>query len=216
MEKLKYLVLEIENEVKYYDELQHLDSCDYSERISSLLKLRKRLMDEYVLKNLDKYIDKICEFDERLVSAFRDDFKNKQRVKEEATNIQRENKQVESTLYLREHFGEKPFWSFFNYFGTEDDTYILLGIGYAKSFRSKPKRSAESSITFDDTMRAVREEREVFQNRPLSISFFYLLEETYFSLLDLISIYNFYSWTTIRVMNEYTKQRVEFYGDKVF
>lgn len=215
MEQLKDKIQEIENEVRYYEEQQHLDCCDYSEQIDALLKLRKKILDRYVMDNLDKYIDKICAFDERLTDAFWNDFENKKKVKE-TVSIQGKNKQIESNLFLKEEPDEKPFWTYFNYFSSEDETYSLLGVGYAKSFRVKPKRFSDTPQTFDETIRAAKEMRELFMNRPLSASFYYLFEETYFSLMDLISVWNFYSWTTIRVMSEYTTHKIERYGDKKY
>lgn len=212
MEQLKNKVIEIENEVRYYDEQQYLDCCDYSGQIDTLLRLRKKLIDRYVMDNLDKYIDKICEFDERLTDAFRDDFENRKKVKETATNFHGKNKQIESNLFLQEEAGKKPFWTYFNHLSSEDDSYSLLGVGYAKSFRSKI--ASKTVQTFDETIRAAKEVRELFMNRPLSASFYYLFEETYFSLMDLISVWNFYCWTTIRVMSEYTTHKIERYGDK--
>lgn len=216
MEQLKNKVIEIENEVRYYDEQQYLDCCNYGGEINTLLKLRKKILDRYVIDNLDKYIDKICEFDERLTSAFRTDFKSKQKVKEVATNAHGKNKQIESNLFLQEELGEKPFWRYFNCFSSEDDSYSILGVGCAKSFRAKPEKYSEAPKTFDETIRAAKEVRELFMNRPLSASFYYLFEETYFSLMDLISVWNFYSWTTIRVMSEYTTHKIERYGDKKY
>lgn len=214
MEQLNNKVIEIENEVRYYEEQQFLDCCDYSRQIDTLLKLRKKLIDRYVIDNLDKYLDKICEFDERLTDAFKNDFENKQKVKAETENLQGKNKQIESNLFLQEEAGEKPFWTYFNHLSSEDDSYSLLGVGYAKSFRSKI--ASKTVQTFDDTERAAKESRELFINRPLSSSFYYLFEETYFSLMDLISVWNFYSWTTIRVMSEYTTHKIERYGDKKY
>ena len=208
MEQLKNKVIEIENEVRYYDEQQFLDCCDYSEQIDTLLKLRKKILDRYVIDNLDKYIDKICEFDERLTDAFRDDFENRKKVKETATNIHGKNKQIESNLFLQEEAGEKPFWTYFNHFASEDETYSLLGVGCAKSFRAKTEKYSEAPKTFDETIRAAKEVRELFMNRPLSSSFYYLFEETNFSLLDIIYVRSFYSWTTIRVMNKYTTHQI--------
>lgn len=208
MEQLKNKVIEIENEVRYYDEQQFLDCCDYSEQIDTLLKLRKKILDRYVIDNLDKYIDKICEFDERLTDAFRDDFENRKKVKETATNIHGKNKQIESNLFLQEEAGEKPFWTYFNHFASEDETYSLLGVGCAKSFRVKTEKYSEAPETFDETIRAAKEVRELFMNRPLSSSFYYLFEETNFSLLDIIYVRSFYSWTTIRVMNKYTTHQI--------
>lgn len=216
MEQLKDKIVEIENEVRYYDEQQFLDCCDYCEQIDTLLKLRKKIIDRYVIDNLDKYLDKICEFDERLTSAFRADFESKQKVKEVATNVHGKNKQIESNLFLQEEPGEKPFWTYFNYFSSEDDSYSVLGVGCTKSFRTKPERCSDAPKTFDETIRAAKEMRELFMNRPLSASFYYLFEETYFSLMDLIGVWNFYCWTTIRVMNEYTTHKIEQYGDKKY
>ena len=206
MEQLKNKVIEIENEVRYYEEQQFLDCCDYCEQIDTLLKLRKKIIDRYVIDNLDKYLDKICEFDERLTSAFRADFESKQKVKEVATNVHGKNKQIESNLFLQEELGEKPFWTYFNYFSSEDDSYSVLGVGYAKSFRNKI--ASKTVQTFDNTERAAKESRELFINRPLSSSFYYLFEETNFSLLDIINVRSFYSWTTIRVMNKYTIHQI--------
>lgn len=214
MEQLKDKIVEIENEVRYYDEQQYLDCCDHCGQIDTLLKLRKKLIDRYVIDNLDKFIDNICEFDERLTDAFRDDFENRKKVKETATNIHGKNKQIESNLFLQEEPGEKAFWTYFNHFSSEDDSYPVLGVGYAKSFRSKI--ASKTVQTFDDTERAAKESRELFINRPLSSSFYYLFEETYFSLMDLISVWNFYCWTTIRVMSEYTTHKIERYGDKKY
>lgn len=206
MEQLKNKVIEIENEVRYYDEQQYLDCCNYGGEIDTLLKLRKKILDRYVIDNLDKYIDKICEFDERLTDAFKNDFENKQKVKAETENLQGKNKQIESNLFLQEEPGEKPFWTYFNHFASEDETYSLLGVGYAKSFRNII--ASKTVQTFDDTERAAKESRELFINRPLSSSFYYLFEETNFSLLDIINVRSFYSWTTIRVMNKYTIHQI--------
>ena len=200
--------------MRYYEEQQYLDCCDYCGQIDTLLKLRKKLIDRYVIDNLDKFIDNICEFDERLTDAFRDDFENRKKVKETATNIHGKNKQIESNLFLQEEAGEKPFWTYFNHLSSEDDSYSLLGVGCAKSFRAKPEKYSEAPKTFDETIRAAKEVRDLFMNRPLSASFYYLFEETYFSLMDLISVWNFYCWTTIRVMSEYTTHKIERYGDK--
>lgn len=213
MEKLKDKITEIENEVRYYEEQQFLDCCNYGGEIDTLLKLRKKILDRYVIDNLDRYIDKICEFDELLTDAFKNDFENKQKVK--ATNVHDKNKQIESNLFLQEEPGEKPFWTYFNHFSSKDDSYSVLGVGYAKSFRTKPKRMIDqASLTFEDTTRALKESRELFMNRALSSSFYYLFEETNFALLDIINVRSFYVWTTIRVMNEYTTHKIEQYGDK--
>ena len=208
MEQLKDKIVEIENEVRYYDEQQYLDCCDYSGQIDTLLRLRKKLIDRYVIDHLDKYIDKICEFDERLTDAFRADFESMQKVKEETESVQGKNKQIESNLFLQEEPGEKPFWTYFNYFSSEDNSYSVLGVGCAKSFRTKPERCSDAPKTFDETIRAAKEMRELFMNRPLSSSFYYLFEETNFSLLDITNVRNFYSWTTIRVMNKYTTHQI--------
>ena len=216
MEQLKDKIVEIENEVRYYDEQQFLDCCDYWEQIDTLLKLRKKIIDRYVIDNIDKFIDKICEFDERLTDAFRANFESMQKVKEVATNVHGKNKQIESNLFLQEELGEKPFWRYFNCFSSEDDSYSILGVGCAKSFRAKPEKYSEAPKTFDETIRAAKEVRELFMNRPLSASFYYLFEETYFSLMDLIGVWNFYCWTTIRVMSEYTTHKIERYGNKKY
>lgn len=201
MEQLKNKVIEIENEVRYYDEQQYLDCCDYSGQIDTLLKLRKKLIDRYVIDHLDKYLDKICEFDERLTDAFRADFEKRKNIMNDVENVLGDSKELEFSLFLAEDATQKPFELFFNHF-SYDDSYVLSGIGYAKSFRSKI--ASKTVQTFDDTERAAKESRELFMNRPLSSSFYYLFEETNFSLLDIIYVRSFYSWTTIRVMNEYT------------
>jgi hypothetical protein len=74
MEQLKSIVEAIENEAMHYDEQQLVDCCDYNERINTLLKLRKKLLDQYVMNNINKYIDRICEFDQRLTDAFCADY----------------------------------------------------------------------------------------------------------------------------------------------
>lgn len=213
MEQLKNKVIEIENEVRYYEEQQYLDCCDYCGQIDTLLKLRKKIIDRYVIDNLDKYLDKICEFDERLTDAFRADFEKRKNIMNDVENVLGDSKELEFSLFLAEDATQKPFELFFNHFSC-DDSYVLSGIGYAKSFRSKI--ASKTVQTFDDTERAAKELRELFMNRPLSSSFYYLFEETNFSLLDIIYVRSFYSWTTIRVMSEYTTHKIERYGDKKY
>ena len=109
MEQLKNKVIEIENEVRYYEEQQYLDCCDYSGQIDTLLKLRKKIIDRYVIDNIDKFIDKICEFDERLTDAFRADFEKRKNIMNDVENVLGDSKELEFSLFLAEDATQKPF-----------------------------------------------------------------------------------------------------------
>lgn len=199
MEQLKSIVEAIENEVMHYDEQQLVDCCDYYERINTLLKLRKKLLDQYVMTNIDKYIDQICEFDQRLTNAFRSNFENIIQMRNETANVQGNNKHFESALFLNKEDDEQPFWPFLNRFSYDD---CQLGVGYAKSVRIEQKKCTNNTLqTFENSARAHKEQRKRFQNRALSSSFFYLYEETNFALLDVIHIRSFITSTTMRIVN---------------
>lgn len=201
MEQLKSIVEAIENEAMHYDEQQLVDCCDYNERINTLLKLRKKLLDQYVMNNMDKYIDQICEFDQRLTNAFRADFENIMQMRNETAKVQGNNKHFESALFLNKEDDEQPFWQFLNHF-SYDDSYCQLGVGYAKSVRIEQKKCTNNTLQpFENSARAYKERRKRFQNRALSSSFFYLYEETSFALLDVINIRSFITSTTMRIVN---------------
>lgn len=215
VKELETMILNIENEIRYYEEQQYLNCEDCSASILPLLMFRKKLLDRYVLDNLDLYIDRICEFDERLTEAFRADFYNRIKLRDETVSIQGVKKRIDSNLFMDKPDDRNSFWTFLKLYSYGDETYSLSGIGFAKSFRTMPKRTLDKKLlTFNDTARSLKESRELFLNRPLSSSFYFLYEETYYSLIDIIDVRDFYAWITIRVVNEYPRHKIELYGDQ--